>query len=335
MTGMRKGVQAAGAVSDRMQAVVITGPGRITLQEVPIPEPAAGEVRVRLFGCGVCASNLGPWSGPDWMTFPTEPGALGHEGWGIIDALGPGVNGLEEGDPVVTLFQKSYAQFDVGKAECVLPVPDALADIPFPGEPLGCAMNIFRRADVSSDQTVAIIGIGFLGAILTRLATNAGAEVIGISRRAFARKIARQMGAARTLPLDDHAAVVDTVGLVTGGHLCERVIEATGKADPLELAGELTGEGGRLIIAGYHQDGPRKINMQLWNWRGIDVINAHERREETYVNGMREAMDAILSGQLDLNPLITNTFPLSRLNEALDATRDRPEGFLKAVVRMP
>lgn len=318
-----------------MQAAVVTGPGRIAIQEVPIPDPGPGEVRVRLIGCGVCASNLGPWSGPKWMSFPTEPGGLGHEGWGFVDAVGPDVEGLECGIPVATLFQRSYAQFDVGRAACVVPLPPELADIPFPGEPLGCAMNIFRRASIGAGQTVAIVGIGFLGAILTRLASDAGARVIAISRRPFARQAARQMGAARTLPLDDHAAVIETVSELTAGRLCERVIEATGKAGPLELAGELTGEGGRLVVAGYHQDGPREINMQLWNWRGIDVINAHERREEAYVRGMREAIDAVLSGRLDPMPLITSTYPLSRLDQALDATRDRPEGFLKAVVRMP
>ena len=64
---------------------------------------------------------------------------------------------------------------------------------------------------------------------------------------------------------------------ITAGRLCERVIEAVGKQWPLDLAGELVGYGGKLIIAGYHQDGPRQVNMQSWNWKGIDVINAHER----------------------------------------------------------
>lgn len=334
---MLQRAQRAGQASVRalMQAAVVTGPGQIEIQEIPIPDPGPGEVRVRLIGCGVCASNLGPWAGPSWMRFPTEPGGLGHEGWGFVDALGPDVEGLEYGTPVATLFQRSYAQFDVGNAACVVRLPPELAHMPFPGEPLGCAMNIFRRAGISAGQTVAIVGIGFLGAILTRLASEAGAKVIAVSRRPFARQTAQQMGAARTLPLDDHTAVIETVSELTAGRLCERVIEATGKAGPLDLAGELTGEGGRLVVAGYHQDGPREINMQLWNWRGIDVINAHERREEAYIDGMREAIGAVLSGRLDPMPLITNTFPLSRLDEALNATRDRPEGFLKAVVRMP
>jgi threonine dehydrogenase-like Zn-dependent dehydrogenase len=87
-----------------------------------------------------------------------------------------------------------------------------------------------------------------------------------------------------------------------------------------------------LIVAGYHQDGLRQVNMQLWNWRGIDVINAHERDPAIYLRGMREAVEAVASGTLDPAPLYTHRFPLDRLGDALDATRDRPDGFLKALV---
>ena len=95
--------------SDSMRAAVLTGPGRISIEEVPRPEPGLGQVRVCLEGCGVCASNLTPWAGPEWMQFPTEPGALGHEGWGVVDALGDGVAGLAIGDRVAALSYKSYA----------------------------------------------------------------------------------------------------------------------------------------------------------------------------------------------------------------------------------
>jgi threonine dehydrogenase-like Zn-dependent dehydrogenase len=110
------------------------------------------------------------------------------------------------------------------------------------------------------------------------------------------------------------------------------VIEAVGKQWPLDLAGELVREGGKLIVAGYHQDGPRQVNMQMWNWRGLDVINAHERDPAVYIEGIRLAVDAVASGRLDPTPLYTHTFPLDQLDDALNATRDRPDGFLKALV---
>jgi threonine dehydrogenase-like Zn-dependent dehydrogenase len=112
------------------------------------------------------------------------------------------------------------------------------------------------------------------------------------------------------------------------------VIEAVGKQWPLDLAGELTRERGRLIVAGYHQDGPRQVNMQLWNWRGLDVINAHERDPRRYVDGIRRAVGAVEEGRMDPAPLYTHRYPLDRLQEALEATRDRPEGFMKALVTM-
>jgi threonine dehydrogenase-like Zn-dependent dehydrogenase len=193
-------------------------------------------------------------------------------------------------------------------------------------------MNIFRRSDIQAGQTVAIVGIGFLGALLTRLATDAGARVIAISRRRFSLDVARQFGAAEVIPMEDHNGIIERVKALTEGRFCERVIEAVGKQWPLDLAAELTAERGKLIVAGYHQDGPRQVNMWLWNWRGIDVINAHERDPKAYAQGIREAVDAVASGRLDPRPLYTHTYPLSRLGEALDATRDRPDGFLKALV---
>ena len=320
------------AASRTMRAAVVTGPGKVRVDDVARPEPGPGQVRLRLAGSGVCASNLTPWAGPEWMRFPTEPGALGHEGWGVIDAVGAGVEGLQAGQPVAALSYHAYAEYDVADAAAVVPLPDALAGQPFPGEPLGCAMNIFRRSEIAPGQTVAIVGIGFLGAILTRLASEAGARVIAVSRRPFSLEVARAMGAAETIPMADHEGIIGAVKELTGGAFCDRVIEAVGKQWPLDLSAELTRERGRLIIAGYHQDGPRQVNMQLWNWRGLDVINAHERDPEVYMAGIRAAVAAVTSGRLDPRPLYTHVYPLERLGEALDATRDRPDGFLKALV---
>lgn len=317
-----------------MRAAVLAGPGEIRLETVERPRPGPGQVRLRLEGCGVCASNLTPWAGPEWQPFPTEPGALGHEGWGVIDALGEGVEGLAVGERVAAIAYRSYAEYDVAEAARVVKLPPALAGQPFPGEALACAMNIFRRSDIGSGQTVAIVGVGFLGAILTRLATEAGARVIGVSRRPFSLEIARRFGAAEVVAMHDQQAVIERVKALTGGTFCDRVIEAVGQQRPLDLAAELTRERGRLIIAGYHQDGPRQVNMWLWNWRGLDVVNAHERDPEVYAQGLREAVAAVASRRLDPLPLYTHRYPLEQLDAALDATRDRPDGFLKALVTL-
>ena len=315
-----------------MRAAVLAAPGEIRLTEVDMPEPGEGELRIRLEGCGVCASNLEPWAGLPWLSYPGEPGGLGHEGWGTVDALGAGVEEFAVGDRVAALSYRSFAEYDIARADMAVKLPPELDGQPFPGEPLGCAFNAFRRSDIRAGQTVAIVGVGFIGAVLTKLARDAGARVIAISRRQESLDLARRYGAAETIAMDDHWAFIERVKDLTGDALCERVIECVGKQWPLDLAGELVGFGGKLIVAGYHQDGPRQVNMQAWNWKGIDVINAHERDPAVQMQGIREAVEAVASGRLDPAPLYTGRYSLEQLGKALDATRDKPGGFVKALV---
>jgi threonine dehydrogenase-like Zn-dependent dehydrogenase len=315
-----------------MRASVIAAPGKITTQETELPEPSAGQVLLRLEGSGVCASSIPVWEGRSWFDYPQPAGAPGHEGWGRIVAVGENVRGVAVGQRVAAVTYRAHAEYDIAQASAVVPLPETLDGTAVPGEPLGCAVNIFRRSAIEAGQTVAIVGIGFLGALLTRLASHAGARVIAISRRSFALDLARTLGADETIPMDDHARIIERVRALTEGRWCECVIEAVGQQWPLDLAGEITAERGRLVIAGFHQDGPRQVNVQLWNWRGIDVVNAHERDPLIYAAGIRGAVELMSAGVLDPTPLYTHRFPLDGLGEALELTRTRPDGFLKALV---
>ncbi len=318
----------------RMRAAVITSPGEVTIQELALPQPGAGEVRVHLQGCGVCASNIPVWEGREWFSYPMPPGNPGHEGWGIVDQVGAGVSALREGQRVAMISDHAYAQYDIADARNVIPLPDELADQPFPAEPLGCVMNVYNRGDILEGHTVAIIGIGLLGALLTQLASRAGATVYAISRRQYSLDVARQCGADETILMDDHWRILETVKELTGGEWCDRVIECVGYQWPLDLAGELTRIRGKLIIAGYHQDGPRQVNMQQWNWRGLDVINAHERDPQRYVDGIRAAIHAVCVGRLQPQSLFTHHFRLEELGKALDMIQQRPDGFLKGLITL-
>jgi len=315
-----------------MRAALVVAPRQARIESVPMAEPGEGEVRIRLEGCGVCGSNLSPWEGRPWFNYPLKPGELGHEGWGIVDKVGMNASRLRPGQRVVALCWNSYAEYDVAKEENVVPLSPELDGKPFPGEALGCAMNVFRRCDVGPKDTVAIVGIGFLGALLVSLCKQAGARVIAVTRRPFALEMARKMGADVTLGLDDAHAVIGAIKSLTKEEGCARVIEATGQQEPLNLATEITRERGRLIIAGYHQDGTRQVNMQLWNWGGLDVINAHERDPHVYVEGIRMAVDAVAKGKLDPSPLYTHQFKLEQLGDALEAMRTRPQNFMKALI---
>jgi threonine dehydrogenase-like Zn-dependent dehydrogenase len=314
MTTISPKAAAPRAVRAGMRAATLEAPGRVRIDTVPVPEPGAGQVRVRVEWCGVGGSDVPVWEGREWFRYPLEPGRPGHEGCGTVDAVGESVEGLEVGERVAFLSYRALAEYDLVDASA------------------GCAVNVLRRNGIEAGQTVAVVGIGFLGAVLVQMAARAGVRVVAVSRRRYALDVARAMGAAETLVMDDPGAVVDAVGGLTAGRLCEVVIEASGAQRPLDLAAQLTRVRGRLVIAGYHMDGPRQVDMQTWNWRGLDVINAHERDPAVYVDGIARAAALVAEGGLDPSPLYTHTFPLERLDEALEAARTRPDGFMKALV---
>src|SRR5690348_13387705 len=314
------------------RAVRFRQPHVLAIEQVAVRSPGAGEVRVRLEGCGVCGSNLPVWEGRPWLTYPLDPGAPGHEGWGWVDAVGEGVEELAVGDRVALLSYNAYAEYDNAPASAVVRLPEGLAGRAFPGEPLACVMNIFRRSAIEPGQTVAIVGIGFIGAALAALAARAGARVIALSRRPSALEMAERMGASTLIRLDEASRAISEARAMTGGEGCHCVIEAAGTQQTLDIASELTRVRARLVIAGYHQDGPRQVNLQQWNWRGLDVVNAHERDPAVYRQGMQAAVDLVAQGGFDPEPLWTHRFPLEEAGAAFEALARRPAGFMKALI---
>jgi NADPH:quinone reductase len=292
-----------------MQAATVVAPGRIELVHVPRPKPSPGERVVRVEGCGICASSLPLWEGRPWFDYPLPPGAPGHEAWGVETGSGA---------RVALLSYHGFAEYEVVDERMLVPLPADLDDVPFPGEALGCAMNVFGRSGVRGGDTVAVVGAGFLGLLLVQLFVGAGAEVLVFSRRPSARDLARSFGGQ---PRDDVPA-----------ESCDVVVEAGGHQETLDLASALVRTGGRLVIAGFHQDGHRTIDLQSWNWRGLDVVNAHERSEETALAGMRAAVGAVLSERLRPDRLYSHTFALADLGRAFEVASRRPDGFVKAVV---
>jgi threonine dehydrogenase-like Zn-dependent dehydrogenase len=321
------------AIPRRMRAAVITAPRTCEVQLIDTPRPAADQVLIRVEGCGVCGSSLPLWEGRSWFSYPVFPGKPGHEGWGRVAAVGEDVRAIAVGSRVAFLSDRAFAEYDVASAGSLVALPRTLDSADVPGEPLGCAMNIWRRSGIAPGETVAVIGVGFLGALLVQLAAGAGARVLAISQRACSLELARRMGAAATLELsDEDGPVVARIEELTGGVGCDRVIELTGLQRPLDLAGKLCRVRGRLVIGGFHQDGARQVDMFLWNWRGLDVINAHEREPAAYVAGIGAAIERVLLGRLDPKPLYTHRVGLERTGEAFELLRRRPEGFVKALV---
>lgn len=315
-----------------MRAAVFAGPQKIEIVERPFEELEAGHVRVKLEGCGICASNLPVWQGRPWFRYPMEPGSPGHEGWGVVAETAGDVDAFQAGDRVAFIGSRSYAEYETVPAGSLVRIP-AHMDGPMPGEPFACAMNVFQRSGIRKGQRVAVVGIGFLGAMLVQLASRAGAEVIAISRRSYALSVAAKCGARNLVRMDEPYLVVEAVNRITNSAGCDVVIEAVGAQQPLDLAGKLTGVRGRLVVAGYHQDGLRQINMQEWNWKGIDVINAHERDSRLYIEGIERAIRAIDEGVLCPDELLTSEYTLEELPDAFEDMQNRPSGFLKGCLK--
>jgi threonine dehydrogenase-like Zn-dependent dehydrogenase len=263
-------------------AMAVRAPREASPVELPPPEPAAGQVVVRVEGCGVCGSSLPVWEGRPWFDYPLPPGAPGHEAWGR----------LRDGTRVAFLTQTGYAEEAAVDEATLVEIRDDGA--PFPGEALACAVNVVRRARIGPADRVAIVGMGFLGSAVAQLVPGA----VAVRR-----------------------------GTRVEGEF-ERVIECAGTQEALDTASGLVATGGVLVLAGFHQDGPRTVDVQSWNWRGIDVVNAHERDPAVVVSGMREAARGIF----DVTRLVTHALPLARLGDAFELARTRPAGFVKAVV---
>ena len=311
----------------QMRSLVLVAAGELEEVTLPIPEPGPNEVLLKMEGCGVCASSLPVWQGRDWFQYPLEPGVPGHEGWGIVEAVGQQVKGFSKGQRVSSLSTKAFSTHDTVDQNQLIPLPDHLDGYPFPGEPLGCAMNIFKRCQIQKGQTVAIIGVGFLGALLIQLAKSQGARVIGISKRPYSLEIADYV-----IPLQDHHTVINEVKHITKEKFCDCVIEVTGKEWPLNLGIELTKVRGRLVVAGFHQDGMRQVNLQLLNWRGIDMISAHERDQEKYVEGVKNAIQAIEENKLAPFSLFSNFYSMEEAAQAFQDLENRPRNFVKGII---
>jgi threonine dehydrogenase-like Zn-dependent dehydrogenase len=314
-----------------MRISVIESPRNIVIKDSVLPEIGEHDVLIKLEGTGVCASNLPVWEGREWFKYPFEPGAPGHEGYGIVEATGSNSGEFKTGDKVAFLSYHAYAEYDKAPFTDVVKLPLALQNTPFPGEPAACAVNVFNRSDVKRDHTVLVIGAGFLGCLLIQLLKNEGAKVIAASGRNTSLEYAKAAGADHLVQTGDFWSAVSNIKALCPEGV-PRIIEATGIQSAIDLATEVIAVRGKLVIAGYHQDGPRNINMQQWNWRGIDVINAHERDPQAYITGLKKAVALAEKNIIQPEKYITHYIELGNINEAFKLLKDRPEKFMKAVI---
>jgi len=305
----------------------VVAPRKGILAKAVFDGPGAGEALVRVHANGVCASDLPTWGTPQ----PTYPIPLGHEPVGTVVAVGDGVE-LKPGTRVTGRLTPSFAEYVAADIRDIVEVPDEVETIHALGEPIGCVAEGLRRTPVQLADRVAIIGLGFMGLCMVQLVSrSATAQVVAIDPRDDARRAALTCGADTAYHPDQLPSPFTGPQARSGVRGFDVVVEASGSPSGIELATVLVRSHGTLSILGFHQ-GTREVDMQTWNWKAIDVVNAHVRDRDLLRESTRSAMAMIAAGRIDLQPLVTHTYPLDRIDEAFEALSRKPPGFIKAVI---
>lgn len=310
----------------------------------PLPEPGAGEVRVRVEACGVCGSDLflqkgGFGSAP----LPIVPG---HEAAGVVDALGPGVEGVRPGDQVALYYittppgdpwtahgrpnvspevRRMGVDVDGAFAEYVVRPVEALVAPPRPVDPAVLAVltdavatplhALKRVARLAPGETLAVLGIGGLGSSAVQLGKAFGARVIAVTRSQSKLRLAEQLGADEVVAADDDA--VGTVRALAGGHGADVVLQCVGSAVVDEQAIAIGGPAARVVLIGSSLE-PFSVRSVDLIWRELSVLGSRG----FVPDDIRDAIGLYVEGGLRVDHLVQAVRPLEEANAALDDLRE-------------
>jgi len=298
-----------------MQVVEIRGRREAVVVEAPTPEPGPGEVLVEIVASGVCASDVALWEGPRGGTM-----RHGHEFAGVVTAIGESVASRAVGDRVTGFGSPTHASHLVAAQDDVLTLPGRVPLWAGLGEPLACVVAAVRRARIEPGEPVAVVGLGSMGALAAQVAVALGAGSVELHDRDAGRV----------------EGVADLLGdrAVRRGSVrprCAVVLEFTGSSGGLELAGQLTRSMGRLVVGGYHAKGARQLDLDWW-YRGIDVLGGFTPDRAVAREAMALGLEMAARGDVDLEALVTHRVGLGAIDEAYALLRERPPGFVKAVL---
>lgn len=352
-----------------MLAAVFVEPGRIALQEKPIPEVGPGDALIRITTTTICGTDIHILKGE----YPVAPGlTIGHEPVGVIARLGANVKGYQEGQRVIAgaicpsfhsyACQDGCASQDGGasahgykpmggwrfgntidgtQAEYVL-VPDAqanLAPIP-PGltddqvlmcpDIMSTGFAGAEHANIRIGDTVAIFAQGPIGLCATVGARLRGAATIIVVDGLDDRlAVASQLGADVTLNYHGRDVVEDILRL-TGGRGVDASIEALGTQSTFEAALRVLKPGGTLSSLGVYST---DLRIPL----GPFAAGLGDHRIVTSLcpggkERMRRLMHVIQTGRVDLSPLVTHRFQLADIVQAYELFGQQRDGVLKVAI---
>jgi threonine dehydrogenase-like Zn-dependent dehydrogenase len=303
-----------------MRISQVVAPGRSQVVEAPDTPPGPGEVRVRTLASGICVSELPAWAEHDGA----EPRRLGHELSGEIVELGHGVHGWSRGDRVTGFAFPVFADAVNVPARELLPVPSNVPSRAALGEPLACVVEALSRCGLRPGQRVAVVGLGFMGLTALQVAADrAPARLAGVDPAPHARDLASELGAGEV-----HAPE-EAAGSLAGAF--DVVVEFSGRAAGLKLAGDLVTTHGTLCVAGYHHDGSRELDIELW-YRGVTIVNGFTGQRWRLMTALADGLRMMADRRLTLEPLVTHSVSLDDVDTGFGYFGDRPPGFIKCVV---
>lgn len=333
-----------------MKAAVFGGPNRpLEITEVATPEPRRGEVLVAVAGCGMCHTDL-HYIDHGVKTFKEPPIILGHEAAGTVAALGDDVSGVAEGDRVLipavlscgrcrpcragrenlcehlrmlgNHMDGAYAEYITVPAAELVPVPSGLAleqacvIADAVSTPYHAVKN---RGRVRPGDTVAVVGCGGVGLNLVQCAVAAGARVVAVDLNDARLGVARDLGAAETLNPEGVDRPDKRIRQLTKGGV-DIAFEAIGNPATIRLAFNLLRPGGRLCIVGFSHEDVALSAAKIMFFE-LEVVGSLGCGGGEYP----EIMSLVEAGRLQLDPIVSGTIPLERINDGFDRLR-RGEG---------
>ncbi|MBI3669611.1 MAG: zinc-binding dehydrogenase [Acidobacteria bacterium] len=327
-----------------MKAAVLHPGGKLLLSEVPRPEPAAGEILVRVAACGVCHTDL-HYIDHGVPTFKS-PVILGHEVSGTVAGLGAGVTRFREGDRVLlpavltcgvcracrtgreniceqmkmlgNHVDGAYAEYVVAPAkDCfALPAEIPLAEACLIGDAMSTPYHAVKhRARVGLGETVAIFGCGGVGINAVQFAALAGAHVIAVDLDDAKLEIARRFGARDTLNARSVERVDKELKKRTGGGV-DIAMEIIGKPETIRTAFDSVRPGGRLCVVGYSAEAVTLPFAKVMFYE-MEVVGSLGCRPADYP----ELIELVRAGRVQLAPLVTGRYALEDIFAGLETLR--------------
>ncbi|HXV44570.1 MAG TPA: zinc-binding dehydrogenase [Anaerolineae bacterium] len=304
-------------------------PGKFTLKEETLA-PNDDQLLIRITHCGICQYDGVYYKGIIGQT----PMSIGHEPVGVVEAVGPKVQGFEPGDRVTGLYAylRAFATYGLAEPEQLIKVPDHVPSEQALGEPLKCIGTILRAGPPEFGDHVLVMGCGFMGLlVLAGLVGRGVASLIAADIREDRLALAKEIGATHTVNASDpdFLAKVDEI---TQGHGADVVFELTSSAEPVELAAKtLRRTRGRYVLAGWHGQ-PGTYTLRNWTTRGAIILTAHPSFSLDQFEDMRRAMDGLARGVFPMDRLITHRFALDEIQTAFEIAMTGADGYIKGVI---